>query len=101
MAGGRLRARGARAYRRYRHGPGAFKVDLAVEGGVPWRDPESSRAGSGHAIGSFEEIAGSERGVNRGRLPERPFVPVGQKYLADPPRSAGTALPAWAYPHLP
>ena len=38
IAGERLPARVARAYRRYRHGPGAFKVDLAVEGGVPWAD---------------------------------------------------------------
>ena len=31
--------RGSRApTARYRHGPGAFKVDLAVEGGVPWAD---------------------------------------------------------------
>jgi phytoene dehydrogenase-like protein len=26
----------SRAYRRFRRGPGAFKVDFAVEGGVPW-----------------------------------------------------------------
>ena len=36
LAGERLPRRVARAYRRYKHGPGAFKVDLAVEGGVPW-----------------------------------------------------------------
>ncbi|HKB50597.1 MAG TPA: FAD-dependent oxidoreductase, partial [Solirubrobacterales bacterium] len=97
----RLPARVARAYRRYRHGPGAFKVDLAVEGGVPWRDPESSRAGTVHAIGSFEEIADSEREVNSGRMPERPFVLVGQQYLADPSRSRGDVHPVWAYAHVP
>ena len=36
IAGERLPWHVARAYRRYRHGPGAFKVDLAVAGGVPW-----------------------------------------------------------------
>ena len=36
VADGRLPAHVERAYRRYRHGPGAFKLDLAVEGGVPW-----------------------------------------------------------------
>jgi len=101
IAGERLPARVARAYRRYRHGPGAFKVDLAVEGGVPWRDPESSRAGTVHAIGSFEEIADSEREVNSGRMPERPFVLVGQQYLADPSRSRGDVHPVWAYAHVP
>ena len=37
-----------------------------------------------HAIGSFEEMVAAEREINRGRMPERPFVLVGQQYLADP-----------------
>ncbi len=101
IAGERLPGRVARAYRRYRHGPGAFKVDLAVEGGVPWSDPVSARAGTVHAIGSFEELARSEREVARGRMPERPFVLVGQQYLADPSRSRGDLHPVWAYAHVP
>jgi phytoene dehydrogenase-like protein len=101
IAGSRLPPRVARAYRRYRHGPGAFKVDLAVEGGVPWADGESGRAGTVHAIGSFEEIALAEREVNWGRMPERPFVLVGQQYLADPSRSRGDVHPVWAYVHVP
>jgi phytoene dehydrogenase-like protein len=101
MAGGRLPARVARAYRRYRHGPGAYKVDLAVEGGVPWTASEARRAGTVHAIGSYEELAECERQVNRGRMPERPFVLVGQQYLADPSRSRGDLHPVWAYAHVP
>jgi phytoene dehydrogenase-like protein len=101
IAGERLPRRVARAYRRYKHGPGAFKVDLAVEGGVPWTDPDSRRAGTVHAIGSFEEIVVSERDVNRGRMPERPFVLLCQQYLADPSRSRGDVHPVWAYAHVP
>jgi phytoene dehydrogenase-like protein len=101
IVGERLPARVARAYRRFKHGPGAFKVDLAVEGGVPWRDEVSSRAGTVHAIGSFEEIAESERQVHAGRMPERPFVLVGQQHLADPSRSRGDLHPIWAYAHVP
>jgi phytoene dehydrogenase-like protein len=101
LAGERLPPRVARAYRRYKHGPGAFKVDLAVEGGVPWADPSSGRAGTVHAIGSFEEIALAEREVSRGRMPERPFVLVGQQYLADPARSRDGVHPVWAYAHVP
>ncbi|HWO15873.1 MAG TPA: NAD(P)/FAD-dependent oxidoreductase [Solirubrobacterales bacterium] len=101
IAAGRLPARVARAYRRYKHGPGAFKIDLAVEGGVPWVDDVSPRAGTVHAIGSFEELVASERDVNRGRMPERPFVLVGQQYLADPSRSRGNIHPVWAYAHVP
>ena len=101
IAGDRLPPRVARAYRRFKHGPSAFKVDLAVEGGVPWSDELSPRAGTVHAIGSFEEIALAERETNRGRMPERPFVLVGQQYLADPSRSRGDLHPVWAYAHVP
>jgi phytoene dehydrogenase-like protein len=54
-----------------------------------------------HAIGSFEEVVAAERDVNRGRMPERPFVLVGQQYLADPARSRDGVHPVWAYAHVP
>jgi phytoene dehydrogenase-like protein len=101
IAGDRLPGRVARAYRRYRHGPAAFKLDLAVEGGVPWQAEAARRAGTVHVVGSFEELVAAERDVNRGRMPERPFVLVGQQYLADPGRSAGDVHPVWAYAHVP
>jgi len=101
LAGERLPDRVARAYRRYRHGPGAFKLDLAVQGGVPWRAEAARRAGTVHVIGSFAELVSAEREVNCGRMPARPFVLVGQQYLADPGRSRGDLHPVWAYAHVP
>ena len=101
IAGDRLPARVARAYRRYRHGPGAFKVDLAVEGGVPWANEHCRRAGTVHAAGTFEEIKAAEGAINRGEMPERPFVLVGQQYLVDPSRSEGDLHPVYAYAHVP
>lgn len=101
LAGDRLPSRTIRAYRRFRHGPGAFKLDLAVEGGVPWTYEPARRAGTVHVAGSFEEIVHGEREVNRGRMPERPFVLVGQQYLADPQRSKGDLHPVWTYAHVP
>ena len=101
IAGDRLPGRVARAYRRYRHGPGAFKVDLAVEGGVPWANEDCRKAGTVHVIGSFEETVAAERDINRGRMPERPYVLVAQQYLADPSRSAGDVHPVWSYAHVP
>ncbi len=101
IAGDRLPNRVLRAYRRYRHGPAAFKVDLAVEGGVPWTNEVCRRAATVHAIGSFEQIVVAERQTNRGTMPERPFVLVGQQYLADPQRSSGNLHPIWAYAHVP
>jgi phytoene dehydrogenase-like protein len=103
IAGDRLPGRVRRAFRRYRHGPGAYKVDLAVEGGVPWTNEPCRRAGTVHAVGGFEEIVAAEAEVNRGRMPERPFVLVGQQYLADPSRSdlERDLHPVWAYAHVP
>jgi phytoene dehydrogenase-like protein len=101
LAGGRLPSRVARAYRRYRIGPAAFKLDLAVEGGVPWDYEPARRAGTVHVGGSFAEMAAAELENGRGRLPERPFVLVGQQYLADPGRSKGGLHPVWIYGHVP
>jgi len=101
IAAERLPPRVARAYRRYKHGPGAFKVDLAVAGGVPWTNEAARRAGTVHIAGSFEEIALAEREINRGRMPERPFVLVGQQSLADPTRAKGDVHPVWSYAQVP
>jgi phytoene dehydrogenase-like protein len=101
VAGARLPARVASAYRRYRHGPGAFKVDLAVDGGVPWTNAATRRAGTVHAAGSFAEIVAGERAIDRGRMPERPFVLVCQQSLADPSRARDGVHPVWAYAHVP
>lgn len=101
IAGERLPGRVARAYRRYKHGPGAFKVDLAVRAGVPWANEACRRAGTVHLIGDFDELVEAEKAINMGEMPARPFVLVGQQYLADPTRSAGDVHPIWAYAHVP
>ena len=101
ILGDRLPRRVARAYRRFRHGPGAFKVDFAIEGDVPWAAPAASDAGTVHLGGDAREVFAGELAVHRGRMPERPFVLAGQQYLADPSRSAGNVHPLWTYAHVP
>lgn len=101
ILGHRLSPRINKAYHRFRYGPGAFKVDFAVEGGVPWSAEAARRAGTVHLGGGFAEIAATERDIHRGRMPDRPFVLVGQQYLADPQRSVGDVHPVWTYAHVP
>ena len=101
LYGDRLPARVSAAYTRFRRGPGAYKVDLAVEGGVPWTDERARRAGTVHLGGPLAEVARTERDVTEGRMPERPFVLVGQQYLVDPSRSVGDVHPVWTYAHVP
>src|SRR5208282_1273562 len=72
------------------------------QGGVgTWTNPDARRAGTVHLGGTFAEIAATERDIHAGRMPERPFVLVGQQYLADPGRSAGNVHPLWTYAHVP
>lgn len=101
ILGDQLPRRVSRAFTRFRRGPGAFKVDFAVEGGVPWTNPDASRAGTVHLAGSYGELATTEREIHGGRMPERPFVLIGQQYLADPQRSVGNVHPVWSYAHVP
>ena len=101
IAGDRMPRRIARALRRYRHGPGVFKVDFAVQAGIPWTHEPSRRAGTVHVGGSLREIATKESLVHRGRMPDEPFVLVCQQYLADPSRSNGDVHPVYAYAHVP
>ena len=101
ILGDELPGRTRRAYRRWKYGPAAYKVDLAVRGGVPWTNEAARRAGTVHVGGTFEEIAEAEAAICAGRMPERPFVLVAQQSLADPTRAAGDVHPVWAYAHVP
>ncbi len=101
IVGADLPDRPRRAMRRWQHGPAAYKLDLAVRGPIPWRDPEIGRAGTVHLGGTIAQVAASEREIVAGRMPERPFVLLGQQYVADPTRSAGGLNPVWAYAQVP
>ncbi|MFW2384170.1 MAG: phytoene desaturase family protein [Acidimicrobiales bacterium] len=101
ICGAKMPDRIARSYRSYRHGPGAFKVEFAVEGGIPWRHEPSRRAGTVHVCGSYDEVAEAEAKVCRGEMPDSPFVLLGQQFLADPSRSNGDVHPIYSYAHVP
>ena len=101
ILGDALPTRTRSAYQRWRYGPGAFKVDLAVEGGIEWTAQACRRAGTVHLGGTLEEVVATEADIHAGRMPQRPFVLVAQQYLADPSRSAGNIHPVWAYAHVP
>ncbi|MGZ8771040.1 MAG: phytoene desaturase family protein, partial [Aeromicrobium sp.] len=101
IMGDRLPARIQRSYGRYKFGPGAYKVDFAIEGDIPWTNADVGRAGTVHLGGTFEQIAHIEAQTVRGEMPLQPFTLLGQQYLADPSRSAGGLNPIYAYAHVP
>jgi phytoene dehydrogenase-like protein len=86
---------------RYRHGPGAFKVDYALDAPIPWTASECARAGTVHLGGTLAEIAESERAPWRGGHAERPFVLLAQHSLFDDARAPAGKHTAWAYCHVP
>jgi phytoene dehydrogenase-like protein len=101
LAGHRLPGRYVRALRRYRYGPGVFKVDWALDAPVPWQAGECSRAATVHVGGTLEAIADSEAAVWRGETAERPFVLVAQQSLFDDARAPEGKHTLWAYSHVP
>lgn len=101
IAADRIPRRVEKAYLRYRHGPAAFKVDYAVDGGVPWQYEPSRRAGTVHIGGPLAEVEAGELEISRGLMPERPFVLLGQQAVADPTRANGELTPIYSYAHVP
>ncbi|MGI9609028.1 MAG: phytoene desaturase family protein, partial [Acidimicrobiia bacterium] len=101
ICGAMMPDRIAKSFRSYAHGPGAFKVEFAVEEGIPWLHEPSRRAGTVHVCGPYGEVADSEASVCRAEMPDSPFVLVGQQYLADPERSNGNVHPIYSYAHVP
>ena len=101
IVGDRLPARVRRSFTRFEYGPAAYKVDFAVEGGVPWTNPDCARAGTLHLGGSAREMVAVEAATARGEMPQRPFVLLGQQHVADPGRSSGDVHPVYAYAHVP
>lgn len=85
----------------YRYGMGVFKIDWALDGPIPFTDPECQRAGTVHLGGSFEEIVQAEHLTSTGKHPAQPFVLLAQQSLFDPSRAPGGKHTAWAYCHVP
>ena len=101
LAGSNLPEKYCRRLARYRYGPGAFKIDWALDGPIPWKARECAQAGTVHLGGTFEEIALSERQAWSGIAPERPFVLCAQQSLFDHTRAPENRHTAWAYCHVP
>jgi phytoene dehydrogenase-like protein len=79
IAGDRLQGGFRKSLDRYRYGSGVFKLDLAIEGTIPWQ---------------AEELAA-------GRHPEQPFVLLAQQSLFDRSRAPEGKNTVWAYCHVP
>jgi len=101
IAGDALPASYRRRLLRYRYGPGVFKLDWALDGPIPWRDPACREASTVHVGGTLEEVCASERDMYRGRHGERPFLILCQQSEVDPSRAPEGRHTGYAYCHVP
>jgi phytoene dehydrogenase-like protein len=87
--------------KRYQYGMGVFKIDWALDGPIPFTDPECGQAGTVHLGNTLEEIVESEKLVASGKHPDKPFVLLAQQSLFDSSRAPEGKQAAWAYCHVP
>jgi phytoene dehydrogenase-like protein len=87
--------------RRFRYGPGVFKIDWALEGSIPWKDPAVQSASTVHLGGTLDELARAEAAVWQGEHPDRPFVLLCQQSEIDPTRAPAGKQTGYAYCHVP
>lgn len=101
IAGEELPSAYVERLRRFRMGPGIFKLDWALDGPIPWTDPDVQRASTVHVGGTFDEIAAAEARAFAGRVPERPFLIVAQQSHLDDQRAPPGKHTGYAYCHVP
>jgi phytoene dehydrogenase-like protein len=101
IAGDALPAGYVRRLQRFRYGPGVFKIDWALDGPIPWRDPAVLDASTVHLGGTLDEVSAAEAAVWRGEHPERPFVLLCQQSQVDPSRAPAGKHTGYAYCHVP
>jgi phytoene dehydrogenase-like protein len=101
IAGHRLPEGYRKRLEKFRYGPGAWKVDWALDGPIPWKAAACGQAGTVHLGGTFDEIAAAERAPWEGRSAERPYTLLVQPTLFDPTRAPAGKHIAWAYCHVP
>ena len=101
IAGDRLPAGYRKRLEAFRHGPGVYKLDWALRGPIPWRDPACARASTVHMSGTFDDIETATKAIHAGTISDRPFVLLAQPSLFDDTRAPAGMHTAWAYCHVP
>ena len=101
IAGERLPAYYRQQLKRFRAGPGVFKLDYALDAPIPWSNPRCAQAATVHIGGTFTEIAEAERAPHDGQHASKPYILLSQPSLFDSSRSPAGKHCVWAYCHVP
>jgi phytoene dehydrogenase-like protein len=87
--------------RRFEWDSGTVKVDWNLDGPVPWTAAAARRAGTVHLGDSVDVLTRASADLATGRVPQEPFLLVGQQSMTDPTRMPPGKETAWAYTHVP
>ena len=90
-----------RRLRIWRYATAAFKLDYALRGPVPWSAGEARAAAVVHVGGELNELAAAAQAGERGEMPERPALVVGQHSLYDASRAPEGQQTLYCYAHVP
>jgi phytoene dehydrogenase-like protein len=78
-----------------------LKVDWALSGPVPWTAPGARDAGTVHVGADTTGLVDLGADLAAGRVPETPYLILGQLTTADPTRSPRGTESLWGYTRVP
>ena len=87
--------------RRFQLDSSTVKVDWALSEPIPWAAEPARRAGTVHVTEGLDELSRHAGQLERGLVPDEPFLVLGQYASFDPTRAPDGGEAAWAYTHLP
>jgi phytoene dehydrogenase-like protein len=90
-----------RRLRIWRYSTAAFKLDYALAQPVPWTAEAARGAAVVHVAGGLRDLAAAAEAGQRGELPERPALVVGQHTLFDGSRAPAGRHTLYCYAHVP
>jgi phytoene dehydrogenase-like protein len=90
-----------RRLRIWRYSTAAFKLDYALRRPVPWTAGEARLASVVHVGGELRDLAAAADAGQRGDMPDRPALVVGQHTLHDRSRAPEGQHTLYCYGHVP
>jgi phytoene dehydrogenase-like protein len=90
-----------RRLRIWRYSTAAFKLDYALRRPVPWAAESACQAAVIHVGGELRELAAAAEAGQRGDMPERPALVIGQHTQFDPTRAPAGQHTLYCYAHVP
>jgi phytoene dehydrogenase-like protein len=85
----------------FKQGFGTFKLDYALSDSVPWSTAEARESAVVHACEGLADLARFTRDVRAGKIPELPYLVIGQHSLVDPTRAPLGQHTLYCYSRVP